>query len=81
MYESVRRTGRLVVVSEAVKSFGVASEVITRVTENCFLNLEAPPVRVTGWDITVPLARGEYHHMPDVKRISYDIKNLMAFKL
>jgi pyruvate dehydrogenase E1 component beta subunit len=81
VYESVRRTGRLVVVSEAVKSFGVASEIITRVTENCFLNLEAPPVRVTGWDITVPLARGEYHHMPDVKRISYDIKNLMAFKL
>jgi pyruvate dehydrogenase E1 component beta subunit len=79
--ESVRKTGRLIVVSEAVKSFGVASEVITRVTENCFLSLEAAPARVTGWDITVPLARGEYHHMPDIKRISYEIKQLMAFKL
>jgi pyruvate dehydrogenase E1 component beta subunit len=81
IYESVRRTGRLIVVQEAVKTLGVASEIITRVTENCFLSLEAAPARVTGWDITVPLARGEYHHMPDVKRISYDIKNLMAFKL
>jgi pyruvate dehydrogenase E1 component beta subunit len=80
IYASVRKTGRLIVVQEAIKTLGVASEIITRVTENCFLSLEAAPARVTSPDITVPLARGEYHHVPDVKRISYEIKKLMSFK-
>lgn len=56
---SVKKTGRLLVVHEAVKSFSVSSEIISRVNEKAFDYLNAAPARLTGADITVPLARGE----------------------
>ena len=56
---SVKRTGRLLVVQEAVRSFSVASEIITVINEKCFEYLQCPPARVTGYDITVPLSKGE----------------------
>jgi len=47
--ESVKKTGRLLVVSEQVKTLSIASELIARVNEEAFLYLEAPPVRVGGY--------------------------------
>ncbi len=79
--ESVKKTGRLMVVQEAVKTLGIASELISRANEEAFLYLEAPPVRVTGHDITVPLPKGEHHHMVDAKRIAYEIKKLVNYKV
>lgn len=79
--ESVKKTGRLIVVQEAVKTLGVASELISRANEEAFLYLEAPPVRVTGHDITVPLPKGEHHHMVDAKRIAYEIKKLKNYQV
>ncbi len=79
--ESVKKTGRLLVVQEAVKTLGVASELISRVNEEAFLYLEAPPARVTGHDITVPLPKGEHHHMVDAKRIAYEIKKLKNYEV
>ena len=46
--ESVKKTGRLVIVHEAVKTLGVAAEIIARVNEKAFLYLQSPPIRVTG---------------------------------
>lgn len=69
--ESVKKTGRLLVVQEAVKSFSVASEIITRVNEEAFDYLEEPPQRLTGFDITVPLAKGEKLHRPDEDKFIY----------
>ncbi|WP_084273833.1 alpha-ketoacid dehydrogenase subunit beta [[Mycoplasma] collis] len=60
--ESFKKTGRLLVVHEAVKSFSVSSEIITRVNEKAFDSALAPLARLTGYDITVPLARGENYH-------------------
>jgi len=56
---SVKKTGRILVVQEAVRSFSVAAEIITVVNEKCFEFLECPPTRLTGYDITVPLSKGE----------------------
>ena len=55
--ESVKKTGRILVVHEAPKSFGTGAEIISIVNEKAFLYLEAPPTRLTGFDTTFPLPR------------------------
>jgi pyruvate dehydrogenase E1 component beta subunit len=67
--ESVRRTGRAVVVHEAPGFAGYGAEVAARLTEQCFHHLEAPILRVTGLDIPYPPPRLEQHHLPSVDRI------------
>jgi pyruvate dehydrogenase E1 component beta subunit len=52
--ESVKKTGRVVVVHEAPKSCGLGGEIVALVNEKAFLHLEAPPVRVTGFDTPFP---------------------------
>jgi 2-oxoisovalerate dehydrogenase E1 component beta subunit len=69
VYESVRKTGRLVVVHEAARSGGLGAEVAARVTEQCFYSLEAPVARVTGFDIPYPAARAEEEFLPDLDRV------------
>jgi 2-oxoisovalerate dehydrogenase E1 component beta subunit len=66
---SVRRTGRAVVVHEASGFGGYGAEVAARLTEQCFHYLEAPILRVTGFDIPYPPPSGEQHHLPGVDRI------------
>jgi 2-oxoisovalerate dehydrogenase E1 component beta subunit len=66
---SVRRTGRAVVVHEASGFGGYGAEVAARLTERCFHYLEAPILRVTGFDIPYPPPSLEQHHLPSVDRI------------
>jgi 2-oxoisovalerate dehydrogenase E1 component beta subunit len=66
---SVARTGRCVVVSEAPRTAGFASEIAAAVSEHGLLSLMAPVQRVTGYDTVMPLARLEKHYMPGVERI------------
>lgn len=77
---SVKKTGRILIVHEAVKSFGPAAEIISLVNEKAFVYLEAAPKRLTGFDITVPLPKGEDFFIISPDQITYEIKNLMAFK-
>jgi len=77
--ESVKKTGRFVVVHEDVKSYGPGAELISIVNEKAFLYLEAAPTRVTGFDITVPLARGEHHHFLTPEKIAYEIRKVVKF--
>lgn len=77
--KSVQKTGRFLVVHEAVRSFGPGAELISIVNEGAFLYLEAPPSRVTGLDVTVPLPKAEHYFMVDSKRISDKIKELVAY--
>ena len=65
----VRRTGRAVVVAEAPGFASVASEIAARVTERCFHHLEAPVLRVTGFDVPYPPPRLEHHFLPGVDRV------------
>jgi pyruvate dehydrogenase E1 component beta subunit len=67
--ESVRKTGRAVVVHEAPRSFGPGAEVISRLVEKAFWYLEAPIGRVTGFDVIIPLFAFEQVYLPGVERI------------
>ncbi len=66
---SVRRTGRAVVVHEASGFGGAGAEIAARVTERCFHHLEAPVLRVTGFDIPYPPPMLERHHLPGPERV------------
>jgi pyruvate dehydrogenase E1 component beta subunit len=66
---AVRATGRAVVVHEASGFGGYGAEVVARLTEQCFHYLEAPILRVTGFDIPYPPPKLEEHHLPSVDRI------------
>jgi pyruvate dehydrogenase E1 component beta subunit len=76
---SVKKTGRIITVTESPKSFGVASEITQIVTEDAFLSLEAPPKRVTGFDTIVPLPKGEHHYMVSPDKIFYEIEKTVKF--
>jgi pyruvate dehydrogenase E1 component beta subunit len=66
---SVRRTGRAVIVHEANGFGGPGAEIAARIQEKCFHHLEAPVLRVTGFDIPYPPPMLEKHHLPGVDRI------------
>ncbi|MFG3698789.1 alpha-ketoacid dehydrogenase subunit beta [Micromonospora sp. NPDC047620] len=68
-YESVKRTGRCVVVHEAPGNLGLGSEIAARVTEECFYSLESPVLRVTGFDTPYPASRVEEEYLPDLDRV------------
>ncbi|NOQ82608.1 MAG: alpha-ketoacid dehydrogenase subunit beta [Myxococcales bacterium] len=65
---SVEKTGRIVVVHEAPRTCGFGGELVALVAERAFLRLEAPPVRVTGWDTPFPLTH-EHEYLPLAHRI------------
>jgi len=65
---SVEKTGRVIVVHEAPKTCGFGAELVALVNEKCFLSLEAPPVRVTGFDTPFPYTL-EMDYLPLAHRI------------
>lgn len=67
--ESARKTGRVVVVHEAHRSFGPGAEIMARLNEKSFWYLEAPIQRVTGYDVVVPYFAREQAYMPSEDRI------------
>ena len=77
--ESVKKTGRILVVHEAPKTLGVGAEIISIVNEKAFLHLEAPPTRLTGFDTTFPLPRGEKHYIPSPERIAKTIEDIVKY--
>ena len=66
---SVRKTGKCVIVQEAPKTLGLASEIIARINEKALYSLEAPVERVCGFDTIVPLRLHEEYYLPSVARI------------
>jgi pyruvate dehydrogenase E1 component beta subunit len=76
---SVKKTGRLLVVNEGPTSFGVGSELIAIANEEAFLSLEAPPRRLGGFDTIPPLPKGEHHYFFKADRIFYEIDKLMKY--
>jgi 2-oxoisovalerate dehydrogenase E1 component beta subunit len=69
VYASVEKTGRLVVVHEAPSNLGLGSELAARVTERCFYSLEAPVLRVAGFNVPYPASRLEEDFLPDLDRV------------
>lgn len=66
---SVKKTGRAVVVHEAPRTCGFGGELVSLIAEHAFLHLEAPPVRVTGYDTPFPLTH-EREYLPLAHRIA-----------
>jgi 2-oxoisovalerate dehydrogenase E1 component beta subunit len=67
--DSVKKTGRCVIVHEAPRSAGFGAEIAARLAEESLYDLLAPVERVTGWDTHIPLFRLEMHYLPSVERI------------
>jgi pyruvate dehydrogenase E1 component beta subunit len=79
VFESVRRTGRLVVVSEAPAEASLTSEIAARVQQECFYSLEAPVLRVTGFDTPYPPSKCEEDFLPDLDRILDAVDRSLAY--
>lgn len=75
---SVKKTGRCVIVHEAPTACGVGAEVATRVTEEAFFHLEAPILRVGGFNIPYPGSKFEHDYLPSVDRLLDAIDRVMA---
>ena len=76
---SARKTGRVVVAHEAQRSFGVGAEVVARVVETAFLQLEAPVRRVTAFDIVYPGFARERGWLPGPDRVLRAVRETLAF--
>ncbi len=74
--ECVRKTARVLIVTEAPQSYGPAAELVSIVNEEAFLSLEAPPARLTGFDTVIPLPLGEKHYMISPERIMKNEKTV-----
>ena len=77
--ESVKKTGRVLIVHEAPGMYGVGAEISALINQKALLGLEAPIERVTGFDIVVPLPKLEDYHIPNEKRIINGIKKVINF--
>jgi pyruvate dehydrogenase E1 component beta subunit len=77
---SVRKTGRFLAVHEGPQSFGVASELLSTVTEQAFDALQAPPARLTGPDTIYPMPRGERHYLLTAAHIIDEARRVLAYE-
>ncbi len=77
--ESVRKTGRAIVVHEAPQQYGTGAEIVARVVEESFLYLEAPVRRVTGFDVVIPYYQREQDYLPGLFRIKQAVYETLKF--
>ena len=73
---SVRKTGRCVILHEATRTSGFGAELSAQVQERCFHHLEAPIIRVTGWDTPYPHAQ-EWDYFPGPARVGRALRAVM----
>jgi pyruvate dehydrogenase E1 component beta subunit len=76
---SVKKTGRCIIVQEAPKTCGFGAELAAFIQEEAILNLKAPVMRVTGPDIPIPLARLENYYIPDKEKIKQVVEKVIKF--
>ncbi|MBT1540934.1 alpha-ketoacid dehydrogenase subunit beta [Curtobacterium flaccumfaciens pv. flaccumfaciens] len=76
---SVRKTGRLVIAQEASGFVSVGSEIAATVAERAFYTMQAPPLRVSGFDVPFPVSKLEHLHLPDADRILEAVDRALAY--
>jgi len=76
---SVKKTGRAVIVHEAPKTCGFGAELSATIAEEAILYLKAPILRVTGYDVIVPLPKLEDYYLPSVERIRKALEEVMKY--
>ena len=79
VFDSVRRTGRAIVVHEAVGTLGIGAELAARIQAECFYELQAPVLRVTGYDLPYPPSRVEDGYLPDLDRVLDAVDRSMGY--
>jgi pyruvate dehydrogenase E1 component beta subunit len=79
VFESVRRTKRLIVVHEAPSFVGLGTEIATRVSEELYYEMEAPVLRVTGFDTPYPPSRIEEEYLPDLDRVLHVVDRSLGY--
>ncbi|REF29801.1 alpha-ketoacid dehydrogenase subunit beta [Calidifontibacter indicus] len=79
IFASAKKTGRVVVVHEASTFLGMGAELAALIQAECFYNLEAPVLRVGGYNLPYPPSRFEEHFLPDLDRILDSVDKSLAF--
>ncbi|GAA3998304.1 alpha-ketoacid dehydrogenase subunit beta [Allokutzneria multivorans] len=79
VFDSARRTGRVVMVTEAPSESSISSEVIAQVQKECFYSLEAPVLRVTGFDTPYPPSKLEEEFLPDLDRVLHAVDQALTY--
>ena len=77
--DSVEKTGRCVIVHEAALTAGFGAEIAARLAEHGLLSLQAPVVRVAGYDTVMPLPKMEHHYMPSSERVVAAARKVLEF--
>jgi pyruvate dehydrogenase E1 component beta subunit len=77
--ESVAKTGRVVIVQEAPRTAGFGAEIAALVAEKALLDLRAPVLRVTGFDVPYPYWQLEDAYLPSVPRIADAVRRVLEF--
>ncbi len=75
---SVQKTGRCVIIQEAPRTGGLASEIATIIMEKAMHSLKAPVERVSGFDVIPPLLKAEDYNIPDEKRLIAGIRDVLT---
>jgi 2-oxoisovalerate dehydrogenase E1 component beta subunit len=78
IHESVKKTGRCVIVHEAPRTAGFGAEIAAQLAEKAMFDLVAPVERVTGYDTHIPLYRLEMKYLPSVEKILAAVKRTLA---
>ena len=79
LLNSVKKTGRAIVVHEAPRTGGFGAEIAALIQEKALLSMQSPVLRLTGFDTPVPLARMEDYNLPNAKRIAKYVEKAMSF--
>jgi 2-oxoisovalerate dehydrogenase E1 component beta subunit len=79
VFESVRRTRRAVVVHEASSFVGLGAEIAARLSEELYYEMEAPVLRVTGYDTPYPPSRVEEEFLPDLDRVLHTVDTSLGY--
>ncbi len=77
--QSVKKTGRVVIVHEAPMTCGLGAELSATIAEHAMLHLKAPIIRVTGYDVVMPLPKLEDHYLPTSARIRKGIETVLQY--
>jgi 2-oxoisovalerate dehydrogenase E1 component beta subunit len=77
--EAARRTGHVIFVSEAPPAASISADVAAQITEQAFYSLEAPVIRVGGFDTPYPASKLDAHYLPDIDRVLDAVDRSLAF--
>lgn len=77
--QSAKKTGRVVIVHEAPATCGLGAELSATIAEHAMLHLKAPIVRVTGYDVVMPLPKLEDYYLPTIEKIRKGIETVLKY--